>query len=267
VGSWPAGLRQTGDLASSSRTQSEARFERYLSENGYAFEHEPEWGVDKRPDYLISRAGVEAVCEVKEFTTTAITDALAGRRVGFLSDRQVFGAVRNQLDAAARQLKPLDGRGLPLVVVLANPHGADVSLEPNDVMAAMYGNPAFSMPIGPEGATGEGEYFLNRDGSVTAKHAYLSAVVTLHERSLDQDWADREIKRFEDPWEFIAWANGEHEAGRRPEGTRRFAHVFHTASAADGRATPLPDDVFDGPQDAMWKVVDGAYVQLRGASG
>jgi hypothetical protein len=240
-----------------------------LSENGYAFEHEPEWGVDKRPDYLISRAGVEAVCEVKEFTTTAITDALAGRRVGFLSDRQVFGAVRNQLDAAARQLKPLDGRGLPLVVVLANPHGADVSLRPDDVMAAMYGNPAFSMPIGPEGVAGEGEYFLNRDGSVTAKHAYLSAVVTLHEWSLDQDWADREFKRFKGRplGEWIRWAKGEQEAGRRPEGTRRFANVFHTASAAAGRATPLPDELFDGPQDAIWKVIDGAYVQLRGASG
>lgn len=238
-----------------------------MSENGYEFEHEPDLGVDTRPDYLITRAGVEAVCEVKEFATTAISDALAGSRVGFLSDKQVFGSVRNQLDAAARQLKPLASRGLPLVVLLANPRRADVSLEPNDVMAAMYGNPAFSIPIGPEGATGEGEYFLDRDGSVTAKHAYLSAVVTLHEWSLDQDWADREVKRFEDPWEFIQWAKGERDAGRVPEGTRRFAHVFHTASAADGRATPLPDDLFDGPQDAMWKVVDGAYVQLRGANG
>lgn len=247
----------------SGQNLSEERFERYLEEQGYTFEHEPALGVPKRPDYLVARAGDQALCEVKEFATTSIRDALTGLRVGFLSDKQVFGAVRNQLDAAARQLKPLADRGLPLVVVLANPRGADVSLDPEDVMAAMYGSPAYSIPIGPEGATGDGTYFFNRDGSYTAKAAYISAVVTLHEWGADQEWADREVERFEDAWEFLRWAAEERRAGRVPEGSRRFVHVFHTASAATGEATPLPHTMFNGPDDAAWAVVDGAYVQTR----
>src|SRR4051794_11282680 len=93
--------------------------------------------------------------------------------------QQVFGAVRAQLDAGARQLKPLAKRGLPLVIVLANPQKADVSLEPRDVMAAMYGNPAFATSIVSSGV-GDEEFFLHRDGAFTAKAAYVSAVVTLH---------------------------------------------------------------------------------------
>lgn len=150
-----------------------------------------------------------------------------------------------------------------MVVVLANPQGADVSLEPEDVMAAMYGNPAYSIPIGPEGATGDGEYFLNRDGAYTAKTAYVSAVVILHERSADQDWADREVERFDDPSEFLRWAAEERRTGRVPEGSRRFAHVLHTASAAAGETPALSGTMFNGPDDAAWTVVDGAYVQTR----
>lgn len=247
-----------------SQNLSEERFERYLGEQGYTFEHEPDLGVTTRPDYFIARDSEQALCEVKEFSTTAIRDALAPMRAGVLSDKQVFGAVRNQLDAAARQLRPLAERGLPLVVVLANPRGADVSLDPEDVMAAMYGSPAFSIPVGPEGAAGEGTYFLNRDGAYTAKAAYISAVVTLHEWGADQEWADREVKRFEDAWEFLRWADEERRAGRVPEGSRRFVHVFHTASAAVGQATPLPETMFNGPDDAAWAVVDGAYVQTCG---
>jgi hypothetical protein len=252
-------------MTAPSRTASEERFEQYLTEHGYTFEYEPDLGVTTRPDYLIARGGTQAVCKVKEFATTAISDALAGTRgTRFLSDKQVFGAVRARLDAAARQLKPVAARGLPLVAVLANPRGADVSLEPNDVMAAMYGNPAFATSIDPEGVAGEGEFFLHRDGSFTAKGAYVSAVVTLHQRRLAQDWADREIQRFEDPWEFIAWSNAEQAAGRMPDGTRRFVHVFNAEASAEGRAAPLPAELFDGPDDAAWSVVDGAFVQTGG---
>lgn len=41
-------------------------------------------------------------------------------------------------------------------------------------------------------------------------------------------------------------------------------HVFHTASVAAGATTPLPQSMFNGPDDAAWTVVDGAHVQTRG---
>src|SRR5450755_276458 len=141
-------------LIAQMRTASEQRFETYLTDEGYEFEHEPELRTIKRPDYLIRRSGLEAVCEVKEFKTTAIRDHLEQMGgTAALSARLVFGAVRGQVDAAARQLKPLADGPRPLVVVLANPHGADVNLGAEHVVHALYGNPAVTFAL--DGMTGE----------------------------------------------------------------------------------------------------------------
>jgi hypothetical protein len=53
-------------------TTSEDWFDEDLDANGYSYEEEPDLGVVKRPDRLIERVGVEAICEVKEFTTDAM---------------------------------------------------------------------------------------------------------------------------------------------------------------------------------------------------
>jgi hypothetical protein len=43
-------------------------FEAYLAEHGYDVpEHEPDLGVGRQPDYLLSRDGHTCLCEVKEF--------------------------------------------------------------------------------------------------------------------------------------------------------------------------------------------------------
>ena len=250
------------------RTASERLFEAYLTEHNYQFAHEPDLGIVKRPDYLVSRAGIEAVCEVKQFETTAMRDRLGGvgRGVGMLSSKNVFGAVRNQIDAAARQLKPLTGGQRPLVVVLSNPLGADVRLSPEDVVSAMYGNPTVGFEI--NSATGElvspPTIFADQDGALTAKHAYISAVATLHERGLDQDWAAETAKRFEkDPEGYLRYFNWARCRGEIPVGTRRWVDVFHTLSACEGDAVRLPDAFFDGPVDRVWQVVDGAYERPR----
>jgi hypothetical protein len=250
----------------SSRTASEDRFESYLGEHGYTFQHEPDLGIAKRPDYLISRAGIEAVCEVKQFATTVMRDRLGGigRGAGMLSSKQVFGTVRNQLDAAARQLKPLGGEQRPLVVVLSNPLHADVRLTPGDVISAMYGNPTVGFTIDNE--TGElisgSSILAGDDGALSAKHAYISAVVTLHERDREQDWADETVQRFEKAEEFLRYANDARNRGEVPEGMRRWVHVFHTLSACEGEAVRLPEEFFDGPDDRVWSVSNGAYKEL-----
>jgi len=211
--------------------------------------------------------GLTAICEVKEFETTVIRDRLQtlGRH-GMMSPKHVFGAVRGQVDAAARQLKPFAGADRPLVIVLANPQGADVNLDPQHVVLALYGNPAFHFAVDPERgeAVGEMTYFADRDGALTAKHAYVSAVVTVHERSLEQEYLDEAGSRFPgDAVGFLRWAREAKERGEIPEGTRRLAHVFHTESAARGDARPLPEEFFNGPDDHAWVVRDGAYAQVR----
>jgi len=104
---------------------SEQWFARYLEHNGYQGwdEPEPDLRVAKRPDFLVRRAGLAAVCEVKEFSTSGLERRLdrPHNRVMALSSAEVYGGIRGQLKEGADRLKPLDGRGIPLVIVLANP--------------------------------------------------------------------------------------------------------------------------------------------------
>src|SRR5581483_11896469 len=157
--------------------------------------------------------------------------------------------------------------GVPLVVVLANPHGADVNLGAEHVVYALYGNPAVTFAVNPEtGEMAEGlSGFADRDGALTAKHSYVSAVITVHERSLEQDWLDDAARRHPgSAVEFLRFARDARERGEIPDGSRRWIHVFHTAAAARGEAVALPETFFDGPGDLAWAFKDGAYVQTRG---
>jgi hypothetical protein len=134
-------------MSETTRTAAEERFETYLSEHGYQFAYEPDVGSIERPDYLVSRDGLEAVCEVKQFETSVIGDRLEMMGgSGSMSPKHIFGATRGQLDAAARQLKPLASDTRPLVVVLSNSLQADVDLSRRRVISAMYGNPASISP-------------------------------------------------------------------------------------------------------------------------
>jgi hypothetical protein len=53
-------------------TISEDWFDEYLDLNGYVYEEEPDLGVPTRPDRLIERVGVEAICEVRQFAIDAM---------------------------------------------------------------------------------------------------------------------------------------------------------------------------------------------------
>jgi hypothetical protein len=83
---------------------------------------------------LIHRDGLSAVCEVKQFDKDPIGWMReTGQGGWFDENKPVRGAVRQ----AANQLRPLKGRGLPLVVVLANPNGYHVDLSGEQVIPAL----------------------------------------------------------------------------------------------------------------------------------
>src|SRR5436189_1939347 len=102
-------------------TPSEQWFDEYLATNAYAFEVEPDLAVRKRPDRLIDRAGIEAICEIKEFTTDAMQRRWpeGGRQFGSFSSDEWLRNVRRAITAAAGQLEPLADDSRPLVIVLA----------------------------------------------------------------------------------------------------------------------------------------------------
>lgn len=256
--------------------ESEVWFDRYVREHGHdPGEPEPDLGIQRRPDRLIRWNGHEVVCEIKEFGQDVIP---AGQGVGAIAPERWYGAVRRQVHAAARQMRDLADRGLPLVAVLANPQGMVVPLDVDAVISALYGNPQIVMRIDrvTGAAIDEPQYVAGPDGEIRNDHRYLSAVLLLRHGDLRRDWiedlAAREEHRARKTYEEAAIRSLElaelvraaEERGEVPAGEYFRADVIVTASPD---AAPLPFDVFDGPRDTRWELDEAtnAFAEVRQA--
>jgi hypothetical protein len=202
--------------------EAERRFAAYLDAHDYSWSHEPDYQAAlglpappaTTPDFLLMRDGVRCACEVRQFEGTGLRDALelAG---GYLSTgpEVLYKPLRWALVEKAEQLRPLAGAAVPLVIVFANPLGADVILDDHHVAAAMFGNASFRIPIDPvlggmpEGAQGQralenyGVFRspVLRDGQVEHwmnRHPHVSAVAVVHERTHAADWRDEIAGRY-----------------------------------------------------------------------
>jgi hypothetical protein len=258
----------------SAKDPAEEQFERYLREVGLAGgeDHQPDLGGGagaRRPDYRISRGGeAAAIVEVKGFEKCAVEEELRrGRGVVICDAKKEMAPIRNKIGEAVKQLRPYRERPEPLIVCLANPRKLMVASEgKGEILAAMYGERAVSVPISttedPEPA-GEPELFFGRDGVFGGNHhRYVSAVMTLHERTHRQDAIDR---WHEEMKEQLAGVSGPLERGaltaratREPAfaradetpGTYRFVRVYETHNVAAG-APSVPPDLFTGPHDEL----------------
>ncbi|SDN27788.1 hypothetical protein SAMN04488074_14315 [Lentzea albidocapillata subsp. violacea] len=249
-------MNRTGDPA-------EARFEHYLRERGYGFEHEPDLATGKRPDYLVRANPHEFVCEIKSFNTAG---TCGSGRVGALSQAEVLKPIRKHITTAAVQLKGIPDR--PLVVVLANPKGCPIPLDPFSVMAAMYGDVGVEFSVTADGDGGDVSWTtgFNRKLAVVnpetgerigGDHEYVSAVAVLRREDLAfQEWSRR--WRVEHGADFPCGATTKAavaflEAAAGDDGVPHsddvFLDVFETVSS---QAVPLPRDVFNGPNDRRW---------------
>ncbi|MEA2473507.1 MAG: hypothetical protein QOE06_1422 [Thermoleophilaceae bacterium] len=270
-------------------TESERWFESYLRSTGHDGwqDHEPELGIPTRPDYLVSKSGAAAICEVKEFVTSGVHSraaALSARRAEAeaegrpgpsrsfnTSDKEEFGDIRAQVREAARQLKPLAAAGVPLVAVLANPLALLMNLSPAHVGYALNGNPTFGGPYDSE----RGEVLSlgpvkGRSGKLTNDHQYLSAVLILCQRSGARDraraWFDAHGPRIRAEHETRA-AQAEallaaSPSDWGPEDEYYSVDVLHTVSALEGRAVRLPAELFDGEHDRVYEPDGAGFYEL-----
>ncbi len=259
------------------KTTADEWFERYLQDHGFdTGEHEPDlssWGVQTQPDYLPTGDAGQIACEVKQFgTDSKLAKRLAEQSYVAASDAEVYGPIRNQVAEAASQLKPLASRQIPLVVVLANPAGAPVDLSFEHVLAALYGNPQWTVAIDPStgGAVDEGRFELGRDGKLTNDHAYLSAIVLLRRRELAHDARDEilaglrehydgEAKTAEERQERAVAAIEELERHDLPDGHYFYVEVIEALSEL---AVPLPEAWFAGERDRRWRCNAEGYYEL-----
>ncbi|HEY2717363.1 MAG TPA: hypothetical protein VGI73_14185 [Solirubrobacterales bacterium] len=254
------------------KTPSECQFEAYLLEVGVdgGENHQPNLGGDPeapRPDYRINRGDAAAIIELKGFERSAAEDALIASDGGVVirDAKQELAPMRNKIGEAIKQLRPYSNRPEPLIVCLANPRRLQVSCEGHtEVIAAMYGERAVRVSIAtPENPDppDDPEWFFGRNGVFGGGlHPYVSAVMTLHERTYREEAIERwheDIKErlagIEDRQERAALTfEATHEpafaeADATP-GSYRFVRVFETHNVA-ATAPPVPRDLFVGQRD------------------
>ena len=235
---------------------SEEWFEEYLTAHCYEYVYQPNLGGKKNPDFLIMREGIEAICEVKEFDTLGFVGLLA-KQPGTLVSRPVkklLDPVRNQISAAASQLKEYQTTKLPMIIVLANPNDAGVNLSLEFVISAMYGDIATRFSMGANGET-VSENVFGRNGQLTNNHQYISAVVVVDKHEKNQEAANAFIKTLyrENPHmraEVAVQLLKKEEEKFGPEIVSYECSVFETASKV---CTPLPATILNGPNDVRLK--------------
>lgn len=85
-------------------------------------------------------------------------------------DRHDSRTIRGKIKEAARQLKPLAERGMPLAVVIANPQNAPVVLGDQEIVWAMYGDPVVRVFASSRGPIGGPVFMADRNGKLTGDH-------------------------------------------------------------------------------------------------
>src|SRR5271168_1365806 len=106
-------------------------------------------------------------------------------RSGSMQD--LLKPIRAKIHDAAPQLKAARDLGHPLVVVLTNPHSAPVIMGEREMLWAIEGDPIVRVPV-----TGSAPpvHTVGRNGELRSDHAYVTAVVVLHERLHARDYYD-----------------------------------------------------------------------------
>ena len=100
--------------------------------------------------------------------------------------RELYGTLQAAVRAGGEQLTPFAALGVPLVVAVTNPLGADVSFDSDDVVSALFGEVKWSFAQGVGHVhsvfSGKDAAVLHQgpNGATVNRLPDLSAVVALH---------------------------------------------------------------------------------------
>lgn len=262
-------------------TAADRTFRGYADQHRYEAAFEPDWkaefgrafGTD--PDFLASRGGSRAIVEVRGFNTRALT-AFFGkhrRRGGavppHVTRRPVYYAIKEK----AEQLAPFSCTETPLVIALANPHGADVVLDEHEMTAVMFGEVSFHMPVNSRGEgnleasqnVAEAGYGVFRgtdsEGRPLNRWPHVSGVAVLgafdryaefQRADLSQYVGSRDPGSRQEELNVVAEWRGTPVARREAPGPEGFDYTvtyFDLAGYELGSGPAVPDDWFAGPRD------------------
>jgi hypothetical protein len=246
----------------SQKTISEELVERYLGSQGLAFAFEKEYeGKSRRPDYTVAIGGKDFLFEVKEFQPDDMP-------LGF-SQFDPYPLIRAKIDAARRKFKEFEG--FPCCLVLYNKGAFVMTERPYIILGAMYGDAGFKIPFDRNLGKTAGDpeaAFLGRAKMIRPhwrepENRRISAILTLRyhpvgTRRLSQWWEGIRAQ--------IRAGTIEPDAVPEPDfdlGELGLGLVVWDNAYAE---TPLPLDIFRGPYDERWSVVDDDQrLSFRGA--
>ncbi len=245
------------------RTEGEILFERYLWERGLSFDFEkPEEGKRKIPDYSIDWHGEKCFLDVKDFERRCIPEES--------SAFDPYPPIREKILQGRKKFK--EYREHCCALVLRNLGNSTVRLEfPDIVLGSMYGDAGFTFPVDVGAGRGDlsqtRQVFLGRGKMIRPywskpENTTLSALITLtiiqpHYVALSELFREhpgcgieecrqeliRVIPNFDETLEVprvIVWYNA-------------YARI------------PFPSDLFNGPYDTHFGVVDGEQrITFRG---
>jgi hypothetical protein len=159
---------------------------------------------------------------------------------------------------------------VPLVIVLANPHGVIAELEGPKLIEAMHGDLMITFRLDTETGepASEPEWTLGEGGRLAEERVpWVSAVAGLHRGDRQRDW----VREWIEDWKAENWPEG---PSSEDDALARFlayheeleqaleskdvpsGEYFHldVVEAISEEAVPLPRNIFDAELDRRWIV-------------
>jgi hypothetical protein len=228
----------------------EALMAQWLTDRGYTYEFEPEdWGVNTCPDFRVDVSGHIVAIEVESIEGWG---GFANTPVGQGFTRGMDRALRPlraKIKEGARQLKPLAGTGMPLLVAVANPFRRPVPFSADMMISAMYGDPSYRFSTDRPG----GQMLLDRNGKLTNDHSYVSAVMTIRTapgvREAAGHWFDENRTRFASAQAMMVEARRLESEGFFGNANVVAVDLIETVATGSAR---LPAGFASGPNDTHW---------------
>jgi excisionase family DNA binding protein len=243
---------------------SELFFEQYLSEQGLGnADHHPEFpGATKIVDYRLLHNGKQLWFEVKEFDDDR--KLFAGQKPGQVrvGAYDPYKGIRNKINDAWRKFRDYDRECCSLVLFNEGANNVHIT-SGNCVLGAMLGDITYSIPMDFEKGieTGPATKIFAGRGKMIHPHTKepqnttISAVITLERFPVGQHEARIRFANQEanEPVQ-LSWK--ERILMRQPQPSDAEVALRTVVYENPHAANPLPVDIFTGPFDERWGLVE-----------
>jgi hypothetical protein len=241
-------------MANENRTAGELLLEKYLRNRGLPFEYEKRYdGKTKLIDYTVPINGRDFLFEVKQFDPVPVA-------MGSSVVLDPYGRIREKLDDAGKQFSQYKGH--PCVLVLVNNGQHPLFIEHPVIMSGvMYGDAGFVLNFDPVQGRIVGDpepQFLGHGKMIrphwkTPANRRISAIITLRQYNVGLQRVKRYLESLDDCERRMVLSHLlSYDFPFDTEEREVCALIWENYFAE----VPFPRNVFCGPYDQRWGIVD-----------